>query len=71
MITATITNIVLENNRFRVFVSFSNDIEETNVFMPESTSEDITNWVSERKTYHEEMIVKEQELKDSLIGLEI
>ena len=71
MITATITNIVLEKDRFRVFVRFSNDVEETSIFMPDSTAEDIKAWVNDRKIYHEEMLSKEQELQNSLIGLEI
>jgi hypothetical protein len=42
-----------------------------NIFNPECTSEDITNWVSSRKDYQEELTIKEQELKDSLIGIEL
>lgn len=67
---ATITNIILEDNHFRVFVRFENGIEETNTFAPENTAEDIKVWVTERKTYFETLKEQETELQ-SLVGEEI
>jgi len=57
---ATITNLVLVENRFKVFITLSNGTTEENIFMPEATAEDIKAWVTERVNYY-----KELELKDS------
>ena len=68
---ATITNLILEGSRFRVFVRFDNGVEEMNVFQPEATAEDIKAWVLERITYYEELLAKEEALKEELINLEL
>ena len=62
MITSKITNIVLNKNRFNVFVSFSNGIEETNVFMPETTSNDILVWLESRVSFYNDLENKEIQL---------
>lgn len=71
MITATITNIILEWDRFRVFFSLSNGIEENNLFQPMTTADDIKQYITERIGYYNELKEKELELQDSLIGLEL
>lgn len=65
---AEITNIVLENDRFRVFVRFENGVEENNLFMPEVTADDIRAWVADRKQYFLDLQAQELELKEELLG---
>lgn len=62
-----ITNIVLEGNRFRVFIEV-NGIEENNLFMPEVTSIEIRQWAEERALFYQELKEKEEELKNELIN---
>ena len=57
-----ITNIVLEGNRFRVFIEV-NGIEENNLFMPEVTATEIRQWAEERALFYQELKEKEEELK--------
>ena len=71
MVIGIITNIVLDKNRFLVFVDFSNGIQETNVFMPEVTAQDIRDWVLERQVYYDDLETKEQALKDELLNLQL
>lgn len=63
-----ITNIVLEGNRFRVFIEV-NGIEENNLFMPDITSTEIRQWAEERALFYQELKEKEEELKNELIDL--
>jgi len=63
-----ITNIVLEGNRFRVFIEV-NGIEENNLFMPDITSTEIRQWAEERALFYQELKEKEEELKNELINL--
>lgn len=62
-----ITNIVLEGNRFRVFIEV-NGIEENNLFMPDITSTEIRQWAEERALFYQELKEKEEELKNELIN---
>lgn len=62
-----ITNIILEGNRFRVFIEV-NGIEENNLFMPEVTSIEIRQWAEERALFYQELKEKEEELKNELIN---
>lgn len=62
-----ITNIILEGNRFRVFIEV-NGIEENNLFMPEVTSTEIRQWAEERALFYQELKEKEEELKNELIN---
>jgi hypothetical protein len=68
MVTSRITNIVLNKDRFIVFVEFSNNINEENTFMPDVTADDIKNWVKEREIYYNELEQKEQNLKNELLN---
>lgn len=72
---AIISNIVLDKDRFRVFVSFDNGIEEVNVFQPGVVANDILAWVQSRVEYYQDLIDKEQqllaELKEKEYNLEI
>lgn len=63
-----ITNIVLEGNRFRVFIEV-NGIEENNLFMPDITSTEIRQWAEERALFYQELKEKEENLKNELIDL--
>lgn len=65
-VTATITCIALEGNRFRAYGVFNGN-EENMVFLPEVTARDIKQWAKERKEYYEELIAKETDLQ-RLIG---
>lgn len=67
---ATITNIILEDNHFRVFVRFENDVEESNIFGETISADEIKAWVDERRQYFLDLIAKEKELQ-SLVGEEI
>lgn len=71
MITARITNIVLEWERFRIFVTYSNWIEETDIFMPEITAKEIRQHIEDRKSYFNSLVEKETELKIDLLNIEI
>lgn len=71
MINATINNIVLEGDRFRVFVTFTNGKEEINAFLPDVTAQQITDWVNERLEFYNGLQGKESELKEELLNLEI
>lgn len=62
-----ITNIILEGNRFRVFIEV-NGIEENNLFMPDITSTEIRQWAEERALFYQELKEKEEELKNELIN---
>lgn len=71
MITARITNIVLDWDRFIVFVTYSNWVEETNTFMPEITWQEIKQYIDDRKSYFDWLIEKEEELKEDLLNIEL
>lgn len=71
MITVRITNITLENNRFRVFIQSSNDVVENMEFVDSATSEDIINRVKTRKDYYNEMNEKVETLRTDLLDKEI
>jgi hypothetical protein len=65
-----ITNIILEGSRFRIFAIILGN-EETNVFAPEVTAQDIRDWVAERVEYYQELRLKEEALKEELINVEL
>jgi len=71
MVTVKITNITLENNRFRVFIQSSNDVVENMEFVDTATSEDIINRVKARKDYYNEMENKVENLRTDLLDKEI
>lgn len=61
-----ITNIVLENNRFKVF-AIVGDREIINIFMPDVTSEEIQTWFNDEVAANEMLLEKERELKNALV----
>lgn len=67
MITSTITNITLEINRFRVFLTFSNGAEENNLFPDTCVAQDIKNWKNEREDYYNQLEIKLSEFKTELL----
>lgn len=64
---ATITNIIKDGDRIRVFVSFEDDTEQTLTFMPEAEEKEIRAKIEEIKLQKEDLIKKVDNLK-SLIG---
>lgn len=64
---ATITNLIKEGDRIRVFVSFEDDTEQTLVFLPEVDEKEIRAKIKEIKVGKEDLIKKVDNLK-SLIG---
>lgn len=71
MITARITNIVLEWELFKVFVSFSNWIDEQFGFRWMLEKEQLINTINAKKQYYEELKIQEQELKEDLLNIEL
>lgn len=62
-----ITNIVLDGDRFRVFATVNGN-DEVTVFPASVTALDIRTWLDARVAYYEELLAKEAELKDELLG---
>lgn len=60
-----IKNVVLEKNRFRVFIEIDGN-EETNVFLPEVTAQEIKDWHAEREAYYAFLKSREEQLKQEL-----
>lgn len=71
MITAKITNIILDGDRFKIFVNFSNETVEENTFSPETNALEITNWVKDRLAYFNSLVEKERALQEELLNVEI
>lgn len=69
MITAKITNIVLEKDKFRVFYTLSNWVEENNLFDPNMMGQEIQDYIKWRIEYYNELIAKEEELKNELLEI--
>jgi hypothetical protein len=65
-----IKNIVLNVNRFRVYIVLENGVEENEIFMPEATSKDILVWVQQRLLYYQELKDKETQLIKDLANKE-
>jgi len=70
MTTAKITNIILEDKRFKVFVTFNNGIQETNVFLSKSNANDILAWLSSRIDYYDSLEQITTGLKEELLQKE-
>jgi len=64
-----ITNIILVNSAFRVFINIDG-IEETCLFPDSATADNIKNWAQDRSDFYAQLAQKEVELKDELIGFE-
>jgi hypothetical protein len=67
---AKITNIVLDKDRFKVFVSFSNGANDIFSFMSDATSEIIKEEILIKKEYYEGLEQKELDLNNELQGEE-
>ncbi|MBP6911773.1 MAG: hypothetical protein KBB88_01055 [Candidatus Pacebacteria bacterium] len=65
--TGRITNISLDKELFRVFVSYSNEVEEYYTFTSEVTAQEIRDKVTERCTEFDELEAKRLELVAELI----
>ena len=65
-----ITNIVLEWTHFMVFATILGN-EETMWFDENATADNIRQWVLDRKTYYQDLIRKEEELKEDLLNIEL
>jgi hypothetical protein len=71
MVTARITNIVLEKDRFKVYVDYSNGMSEFMTFMPEDSAQVIVDAVTARKGEFEAMETRLDELTETLVNIEI
>jgi hypothetical protein len=72
MVKIKITNIVLDNERFRVFFDLNNGkASESLAFEPGATAASILEAVRTRKNYFEELELQEKSLKAELVGKEV
>jgi hypothetical protein len=60
-----IKSLALEKDRFRVFIEIDGN-EETNVFPPEVTAQEIRDWHAEREAYYAFLKSREEELNQEL-----
>jgi len=70
MITARIQSIILEKDRFRVSVQYSNGAEESKLFNSEVTAQDIKDVIVNRLIYWNGLSKKEQEFQ-KYVNMEI
>jgi hypothetical protein len=70
MITARIQSIILEKDRFRVSVQYSNGVEESKLFNSEVTAQDIKDVIVNRLIYWNGLSKKEQEFQ-KYVNMEI
>ena len=68
LVTASITNIVLEGSKFKVYATFNGNNEDF-IFLSEVTAPDIIQWAKDRKQYYESLVLKEIELQKLLGAL--
>ena len=61
------TNIVLEGNRFIVYVTLPNGMAEENTFLPHETADDISRWIDGRVQYYADLEAKLEQLKAELM----
>lgn len=61
---------IINGDRFQVLAIILGN-EEVSVFMPGTTATEIKDWVLDRKSYYEDVKLRELELQEQLVGIEL